>query len=172
MWVLTARKPLVPVALIAYEIFARPIGARNASNDSQHIGHYLSKVIHSRFRYMVPMAMMTMGAVYFYTSIPRPRSSFICAQASPYPISIPILQIAGTVLDTLILTLTYNLVFRGRSRSVMPSSKDLAAPGWALLVSAQLGKDTTWKFDVDKADLGFFVGFCSCRLVCFQIFTL
>ena len=133
-WELNSPQPFVPVALASYDLFARPVEARHSSRNPHNIGFYLSRAIHSQWRYMIPMSVMTAGAALFYSSLPRPRSTFICAQASPYPISIPILQVAGSALDIVILILTCKIIYRGRPHGSLPPSNNLAALGWVFLV--------------------------------------
>ncbi len=62
-------------------------------------------------------------------------STYICANVYAFRIVIPVLQIAGTFLDTFIIISAGHLVFRGHETTSVPSSKSVASLGWALLVS-------------------------------------
>lgn len=87
-----------------------------------------------RWRNIIPASLLTLGSLLTTNNLPGLRSTYICPLTASYPTVIPQLQVAGTILDVVLMLMVDRLVSRGRVLKGIAPVNRLADPGWAALV--------------------------------------
>ncbi len=128
----------IPVLLVIHECWNAPVQALSLPQSRSRKWDYLSvthNIIYGRTRDVLLIVLLSCSSMLAFMTVAELPSTYICANVYAFRTVIPVLQIAGTCLDTFIIISAGHLVFRGHENTSVPSSKSVASLGWALLVS-------------------------------------
>jgi hypothetical protein len=131
-------EPIVPLALAVWDYaVSRRWRKHEMEMDEQTSTIYdiwERRIMNSPYRYLVVVAIVSLGSLGALRAIGSPPSTYICAASLPFTWSVPSAQHSGTALDVLILYCINGLLYSDDERGSRTPSTRFSVIGWVCLV--------------------------------------